>query len=317
MRARWRGCEPREHVALVLVLVDRAREQQAAVALDDPRVVTGGERRRADTGREREQLGETEASVAADARVGRLAARVAAHERRDDGAAERFTQIERHVRKAARMARLARGDHRARRAAGALGIRPVRVEPQAERHADRSRPRLEERHRAVDAAAHRDRNPLRVAASPEPPARARSRARRPAASRHRRRTPRAGSARAGRSRSRARPRRRSGRGPRAAGRPPSRRRVRNRRTAPACGPGYCGKVVGGAEAPPTMLRPRRLCRVHVNLDKPGGCRANRRHQMPRPDSGSLSHGVGSTCTRLYERGRALATDSSRDHPARA
>ena len=82
-------------------------------------------------------------------------------------------------------------------------------------------------------------------------------------------------------------------------------------------PGYCRKVVGGAEAPPTMLRPRRSCRVHVNLDKPGGCRANRRHQMPRPDPGSLSHGVGSTCTRLHERGRALGSDSSGDQPARA
>src|SRR4029077_2576599 len=83
------------------------------------------------------------------------------------------------------------------------------------------------------------------------------------------------------------------------------------------GPGYWGRVGGGAEPPPTMLRSRRLRRVHVNLDKPGGCRANRRHQMPRPDPGSLSHGVGSTCTRLYERDRALVSDPSGDHPARA
>ena len=54
----------------------------AAVALDDARVVAGREPRGADAPREREQLGEAEAAVAADARVRRLAARVAAHERR-------------------------------------------------------------------------------------------------------------------------------------------------------------------------------------------------------------------------------------------
>ena len=134
--------EPREHVALVLVLVDGAREQQTAVALDDPRVVTGGERRRTDTAREREQLGEAEAAVAADARVRRLAARVAAHERRHDRTAERLAQVERHVRQAARVTRLARGDHRARRAAGPLRVGPVRVEPQPECHADRGGPGL-------------------------------------------------------------------------------------------------------------------------------------------------------------------------------
>ena len=74
---------------------------------------------------------------------------------------------------------------------------------------------------------------------------------------------------------------------------------------------------GGSRGSPHHAPTRRSCRVHVNLDKPGGCRANRRHQMPRPDPGSLSHGVGSTCTRLYERGRALVSDPSGDHPARA
>ena len=61
-----------EHVALVLVRVGRAREQAAAVALDDPRVVAGGEPRSADAVGEREQLVEAEAAVAADARVRRL-----------------------------------------------------------------------------------------------------------------------------------------------------------------------------------------------------------------------------------------------------
>ena len=84
------GREAREHVALILVRIDTAREQQPAVALDDPRVVTGREARGTHAAREREQLGEAEASVAADARVRRLTSRVPTHERCDDGAAERI-----------------------------------------------------------------------------------------------------------------------------------------------------------------------------------------------------------------------------------
>ena len=41
--------EPREHVALILGRVGRAREQQPAAVLDDPRVVAGREPRGADT----------------------------------------------------------------------------------------------------------------------------------------------------------------------------------------------------------------------------------------------------------------------------
>ena len=66
------------------------------------------------------------------------------------------------MRKAARVARLARGEHRARRAAGALGVGPVRVEPEAQRDTDRRRPRLEQRHGAVDAAAHRNRDAVGI-----------------------------------------------------------------------------------------------------------------------------------------------------------
>ena len=135
------GRQAGEHVALILVLVDAAREQQPAVALDDPRVVARRKRRCTDAAREREQLGETEAAVAADARVRRLASRVTADERCDDGAAKRLTKIEGDVRQTARVTRLARGDHRARRAAGALGVRPVRIEPQPQRDADRRRSR--------------------------------------------------------------------------------------------------------------------------------------------------------------------------------
>jgi hypothetical protein len=48
------------------------------------------------------------------------------------------------------------------RAAGALGIGAVRVEPQAERDADRLRPRAQERNGAVDAAAHGHGDPGRT-----------------------------------------------------------------------------------------------------------------------------------------------------------
>ena len=51
--------------------------------------------------------------------------------------------------------RLPRRDHALGRAAGALGIRPVRIEPEPQRHADRVRQRAEECDRAVHAAAHR------------------------------------------------------------------------------------------------------------------------------------------------------------------
>ena len=59
------------------------------------------------------------------------------------------------------MAGLARGDHGVGRAARALGARAGRVEPEAQRDADRVRSGAEERDGAVDAAAHRDRDPAR------------------------------------------------------------------------------------------------------------------------------------------------------------
>src|SRR5205814_1546043 len=80
--------EAREHVRLVLVRVRTAREQYAASMLRDARVVAGREPLRACALREREQLGEAEAAVAAHARVRRLPARVALDGRADDLAAE-------------------------------------------------------------------------------------------------------------------------------------------------------------------------------------------------------------------------------------
>ncbi len=125
--------------------------------LGDARVVAGREPVAAGARREREQLGEAEAAVAADARVRRLAARVAADERRDDGAAELLAQVERDVRQPEPVAGLARGDHGVGRAARALRVGPLGIEPEAQRDADRVRHRAQQRDGAVDAAAHRDR----------------------------------------------------------------------------------------------------------------------------------------------------------------
>ena len=94
-------------------------------------------------------------------------ARVAADERLDDGPAELVAQVERHVRQAERVTRLARGDHGVRRAAGALRVRAGRVEPEPQGHADRLRPGAEERDRAVDAPAHGDRDPPRRGLGPK------------------------------------------------------------------------------------------------------------------------------------------------------
>ena len=58
------------------------------------------------------------------------------------------------------MARLTRLDHGVRRATGALGVRACRIEPEPEGHAERVLARAVERDRAVDAAAHRHRDPI-------------------------------------------------------------------------------------------------------------------------------------------------------------
>ena len=100
------------------------------------------------------------------------------------------------MRQAERVAGLARGDHGLGRAAGALGVGPLRVEPEPQRDADRVGPGAQQRDRAVDAAAHRDGDAARRAARRGRPARARSRARPRRASRRRPRPPRAASARA-------------------------------------------------------------------------------------------------------------------------
>ena len=67
-----------------------------------------------------------------------------------------------HVRDAERMARSSRNEHRLGRAARALGVGAVGVEPEPQRHADRVRQRPREDDRAVDTAAHGDRHAARA-----------------------------------------------------------------------------------------------------------------------------------------------------------
>ena len=58
-----------------------------------------------------------------------------------------------------RVTGLACGDDGLGRAAGALGVGPVGIEPEPERDADRSRQRPQQRNRTVDAAAHGNSDP--------------------------------------------------------------------------------------------------------------------------------------------------------------
>src|SRR6266576_2692395 len=68
-----RGIELRKHVGLILLAVDRSREQAQTLVVDDARVVTRGERVGAGVAHERDEPAEAEGAVAAHARVRRLA----------------------------------------------------------------------------------------------------------------------------------------------------------------------------------------------------------------------------------------------------
>ena len=157
----------REHVALILREIGGAGDREPAVVLDDPRVVAGREPRRSDALREQQELIEPERAVAAAAWVRRLAARVALGERLHDLPAKLLTQIERHVRDAEPVAGLPRRDHGGGRATHALAPCGLGIDPEPERHPDGSVPGSQQRDRAVDSAAHRDRCPLRARAGPD------------------------------------------------------------------------------------------------------------------------------------------------------
>jgi len=125
---------------------------------DDPCVMSCRQRVGAGTLGKGKQPGKAEAAVAVDARVGRLAAFVAAHKWLDYGAAKFLTQVEGHMGHAERVTRGARSKDSIGRAAGTLGVGPVRIEPEPQSDADRIRQRLEQCDCAVDTAAHRNGN---------------------------------------------------------------------------------------------------------------------------------------------------------------
>ena len=139
-------------------------------------VVARGERLRSDPLRKREERCEAKASVAADARVRGFAARVAPHEWGDDRLTEPFAEVESRVGKPEPVAALPRGDHRLRRAAGALrssGRRDPSTAAGSRRPAS-ARPRARGR-APLHCRRRRSWQLRRAARSPEPEARARER----------------------------------------------------------------------------------------------------------------------------------------------
>ena len=227
------GIDRREHVGLVLRGVGASRDEMQSVAPDDTRVVARPEGLGADPLRERGQSIESERPVASHARVRRQAGRIAVHERAHDGVPEVLPQVQRDVRKTEGVTGLARSDHGVGGAAGALGGRPCRVEPETERHPDRAsarpggarrrcRPRRSWRLRRAPVAVRRLRR--------EP---AHWQRRPPQGSLPGRRPPRAGSTPRAAATSRARRPRGSARPPRRGARARRRRRAPSRRSAPA------------------------------------------------------------------------------------
>ena len=147
--------------------IDTAAEQQSSPVLDDACVVAGRELVGACAVCEGEQPREAEAAVAVDARVRRLPTLVTPDKRVDDRAPKLLAQVERHVRHPERMASRTGSQHRIGRTACALGIRPIRIEPEPKRHTDRVGQRLEQRNRTVHAPTHRNRNPTFKPRSPK------------------------------------------------------------------------------------------------------------------------------------------------------
>ena len=151
------GRHRRQHVRLILGRVGSARDQRRPRPLHDPRVVARGDPRRPDRVRDGRDRREAELAVAPDARVRREAGRVGAHEVVDDRPPEALAEVDRQMGDAQRMAGIARGAHGLWRAARPLAVGRHRVDPQPQRHADRSHSRLHrlgERHGRVDPAAH-------------------------------------------------------------------------------------------------------------------------------------------------------------------
>ena len=173
-----RGSHRGEHVRLVLGRVGSRPEEPV---VGDPRVVAGGERRRADAVGELEHRVEPHVPVAAHARVRRLAARVRGQERVDDARPELRAQVEREVRHAHPVRDRTGDPDRMRGAARRLGV-VLRVGPQLERHGGGVIADQQRRDRGVHPAAHRHERAARVAPPRRacaPPRRARGAAHRP------------------------------------------------------------------------------------------------------------------------------------------
>ena len=165
-----RGGHRRQHVGLVLGGVGPAGDEGRPGAVLDPGVVPRRDPGGAQPVGDLRDRREAERAVAAHAGVGGAPAGVRRHEVVDDRPPEAVTQVDRQVRDAEGVARPARGSHRVGRAAGPLGVRRVRVDPQPKRHADGHHPRIErlrERDRGVHPAAHRHDDPGRVGLEPD------------------------------------------------------------------------------------------------------------------------------------------------------
>ena len=290
----------------------RAREQEAPVALDDARVVAGREPGGAGAPREREQLAEAEAAVAARctgsaSRRARSRARTASTTARRNSS--RRSSVTCGSPSAWQVARA--GEHRAR-ASSTRARRPGPSGSSQRRSVTPTAcgPGAQQRDGAVDAAAHRDRDARRVGRGAEDRAeRVRERVDRERLAADRRRLEQRQPARASRvepGRVRlddpvavdaqpderpARRRARSLRRPRS-----SRQATVERRRAPGA------PVV---PHPAVVSRPMRTWRARWVP-----CGPSTRY-APRPDAGSLSYGVGSTLRREHTHGVEHARHCSR------
>ena len=162
-----RRIDRREHVRLILAIVDRARDETHPAALHDLRIVTRPELVGADTCCECHELVESKRAVAAHARVRCLTGFVGAHERIDDRTLELGAKVERDVRQPERVARRTRRSDSSGRAACPLGVGCGGILPEAQGRADGVATRSPERDRTVDAAAHRNDDAARTWLRPE------------------------------------------------------------------------------------------------------------------------------------------------------
>ena len=157
------GGQRRQHVALILGLVDRRGEQRPVAVVDDPRVVAGDEMGGAEPIGQVDHRRDPHLAVAKDAGIRRIPRRVAGDEPADDAAAKFLLEVEGEVGDAERVGERAGAKHRLRGAAG-LGAVGLGISPELHRHADHLRPALALQQRgdgAVDPARHRRPGPGR------------------------------------------------------------------------------------------------------------------------------------------------------------